>query len=377
MAEPPMRRADLSPHRLPALPRRALLPLALATCACAGACSAQSGLPGKAAAGLATARRWRSDAVLVGVQAQDYAGNGRFFLTYSFYSPSAGTGFWIISAPGQSDQTREAGPVSWGTQPIPPDFLDLPAAIAQARKAGMGAVVDHATLRAGSQGVLWEITPARNDPHWQVYRVLAAGQPQAAPNQNVEALLTRGQNEVMNRNLDAGIADLTTVIRLDPHRSEAYVARGQAYVGNQQYDEAFADLTRALQLDPKNGIAYWKLGDVYAHRGEHDEAIEAFTQAMAFGFDDAAPVYHFRSLQYDALRQWDRALADENRAIQLDGDNGPEYYRARADVYTHQGRRDEAIADLKRALQIDPNDQATKKDLERLEGIMAEERRQH
>lgn len=373
-----MRSADSLAHHFPALTRRATRALlAFATCACASACSAQSGLPGKAADGMKTARHWRSDATLVGIEAQDYAGNGRFFLTFRFYSPSAGTGFWIISAPGQSDQTREAGPVSWGTQPIPADFLDLPAAIAQARKSGMGATVDHATLLAGNQGVVWEITPARNDPHWQVYRVPAAGQPPPAPNQRVEALLTRGQNEVMNRDLDAGIADLTAVIRADPRRSEAYVARGQAYVGKQQYDEAFADLTKTLQLDPRNGIAYWKLGDVYAHRQDHDKAIEAFTQAIALGFDDAAPVYYFRAQQYEALKQWDRALADDSRAIQLDGDNAPEYYRGRADVYTHQGRFDEAIADLKRVLQMDPDDQTTKKNLERLEGVVAEERTQH
>src|SRR5690242_9899060 len=193
--------APLDPP-LPILRRwatRALLPLALLASACAGVSSAQAGLPAKAAAGLVTARHWQSDAVLVSIEAQDYARNGRFFLTFSYYSPSAGTGLWIVSAPGQGDQVKEAGTVNWSTRPIPAEFLDLPAAIAQARRSGMGAAVDHATLRAGSQGVLWEITPARNDPHWQVYRVFAAGQPQPAPNQDVAALLTRGQNEVMNR----------------------------------------------------------------------------------------------------------------------------------------------------------------------------------
>jgi Tfp pilus assembly protein PilF len=353
---------------------RALLPFLLVTCACTTACSAQSGLPGKASAGLATARHWRSDAVLVGIEAQDYAGTGQFFLTFSFYSPSAGTGLWIISAPGQSDQPREAGPVNWGTQPIPADFLDLPAAIARARQSGMGAAVDHAILRAGDRGARWEITPARNDPHFQVYYVAAGGPQPPGPNQSTEALLARGTEEVANQKLDAGIADLTAVIRLDPSRGEAYDARGQAYLWKAQYDEAFADLSKALQLNPKDGLAYWKIGDVYAQRQDHGKAIEAFTRSLALGFDDAAPVYHFRAVQYDALKQWDRALADESRAIAIDGTNAPEYYIGRADVYTHQGRFDEAIADLKRALQINPDDPTTQKSLERLQGVVAEER---
>jgi hypothetical protein len=84
----------------------ALLSLVLLASACSEASPAQGGLPAQAAAGLATARHWQPDAVLVSIEAQDYARNGRFFLTFSYYSPSAGTGLWIVSAPGQGDQVR-------------------------------------------------------------------------------------------------------------------------------------------------------------------------------------------------------------------------------------------------------------------------------
>ena len=308
------------------------------------------------------------------IEAQDYARNGRFLVTFSFYSPSAGTGLWIVSAPGQSDQVREAGSVNWGTRPIPADFLDLPDAIAQARRSGMGAAVDHATLRAGNEGVRWEITPAFSDPNFRVYRVAAAGEPRQVPSQQVDALLGRGQTEMLNWKLDAAIADLTAVIRLDPSRREAYDARGQAYLGKERYDEAFADFTKALQLDPDDGVAYWKLGDVYAARGEHERAIEWFTRALAHGFGEESKVYYLRARQYDALKQWDRALADFDRAIQLDDSNAPEFYVGRAGVYTNQGRYDQAIADLKHAVQMQPDDADARNKLEVVEGLQAQGR---
>jgi tetratricopeptide (TPR) repeat protein len=360
---------------LPTLRRwatRALLPLALLASACAGVSSAQAGLPAKAAAGLVTARHWQSDAVLVSIEAQDYARNGRFFLTFSYCSPSAGTGLWIVSAPGQGDQVKEAGTVNWGTRPIPAEFLDLPAAIAQARRSGMGAAVDHATLRAGSEGVQWEITPVFGDPNFRVYQVAAAGTPQHEPSGQVDALFARAGDELLNQKLDAAIADFTAVIRVDPNRGEAYDGRGQAYYGTGKYDEAYADFTKALQLDPGDAIAYWKLGDVYAQRQDHQRAIEAFTRSI--GLDDEPRVYYLRGRQYVALKQWDRALADYDRAIQLNDFIAPEFFVGRAEAYTHQGRYDQAIADLKHALQMDPNDTAASNELERVEKLQSEGR---
>jgi hypothetical protein len=59
---------------------------------------------------------------------------------------------------------------NWGTVPIPPQFLDLPAAIKEARAQGMGNNAwDHAHLQAGPHGVTWIIkmtqqVAAANDP---------------------------------------------------------------------------------------------------------------------------------------------------------------------------------------------------------------------
>src|SRR5205823_111673 len=128
-----------------------------------------AGIPQKAAAGLAKAKQWRPDAILVMVEANDYAKNGNFQLKLSYYSPSNHAGLWIITGGGAPDNVMQAGTVNWGTQAIPSDFLDLPPAIAQAKKSGMGATVDHAILRAGNQGAQWQITPNFNDPNFQVY----------------------------------------------------------------------------------------------------------------------------------------------------------------------------------------------------------------
>jgi hypothetical protein len=139
-----------------------------------------SGVPQKAADALSKAKEWHPDAVLVMIEANDYAKNGNFQLKFSFFSPSDHTGLWIISTSSGS-QSMQAGAVNWGTQPISGNFLDLPAAIAQARSAGMGNIVDHAMLRVGNHGLTWEITPNFNDPNFRVYLIAALSAPAAPP----------------------------------------------------------------------------------------------------------------------------------------------------------------------------------------------------
>jgi tetratricopeptide (TPR) repeat protein len=113
-----------------------------------------SGLPGKAEAALAAARHWRSDAELMLLEVTDYANNGQFQIKYSFFSPSDGTGLVVMD-----NNSLPVGAANWGATPIPAQFLDLPAAVQQARVHGLQGTFNHAILRVGDHGLIWTITP--------------------------------------------------------------------------------------------------------------------------------------------------------------------------------------------------------------------------
>lgn len=129
-------------------------------------------IPQQAFAALGKARQWRSDAILVMVEVNDYGGAGNFTIKFSFYSPADRTGLWVIATAQGSSLVSEAGAVNWGTLAIPQLFLDLPEAVQKARALGMQGKMDHAMLRASSYGLNWEITPV-SDPNLRVFTIKA------------------------------------------------------------------------------------------------------------------------------------------------------------------------------------------------------------
>jgi hypothetical protein len=131
-----------------------------------------SGIPQQAFAALQKAKQWRQDAILVMVEINDYNGTGNFAVKFSFYSPSNGTGLWVIQMGGGSGTVAQAGVVNWGTQPIPMFFLDLPAAVQQARARGLQGKMDHAMLQVTSSGMNWEIAPVF-DPQLRTFAINA------------------------------------------------------------------------------------------------------------------------------------------------------------------------------------------------------------
>src|SRR5918999_1680126 len=93
-----------------------------------------------------------------------------------------------------------------------------------------------------------------------------------------------------------------------------------------------------------------------AHRnlGRYDEALADFNRAIELDPDRAWAIAS-RGQTYQALRRFDEALADFARAIELDPDR--DWAIAdRGETYRLAGRFDEALADFARALELDPDD---------------------
>ncbi len=168
-----------------------------------------SHLPKLAAAAMTKARRWHPDAILVNLEVM--GGPGQFQIQLEFFSPSDLTGFIVSEGMGpESDQVVASA--SWGTVPIPADFIDLPDAIAVMRARGMKGLVAGATLSAvklcGTVPVMkWEITPANADQQIQ-------GGPEFyayAPPESARPMDWRKAGELADRALKGDASALATL----------------------------------------------------------------------------------------------------------------------------------------------------------------------
>jgi uncharacterized protein (TIGR02145 family) len=182
---------------------------------------------------------------------------------------------------------------------------------------------------------------------------------------------------------DAAIADLNNALRLkaDP---ESYFLRGVAYHVKGDYAKAIADLEKSLQLDPDNdeakealasarqkaGLgsggsgsqttaqAAYERGKAAYNNKNYDLAVKEFTEAIRLDPKGNDNYYYYRAQIYIVRANYDAAIADLNRALELEPD--PVSYSSRGAVYMLTGNLTKAIADFEKSLQLDPNNNDVK-----------------
>ena len=137
-----------------------------------------------------TARKWREDAVLTGIEAvlaDTGARAGEYRVDYLFRSPSDGAGLTVMTtASGDASYKTLPAAAKSATRAMPDSFMDLPAALTAAREAGMFGQVRSARLtlatsasRAGRP--TWTIKPVETSGSKTYYIDGLTGEPVAAP----------------------------------------------------------------------------------------------------------------------------------------------------------------------------------------------------
>jgi Flp pilus assembly protein TadD len=101
-------------------------------------------------------------------------------------------------------------------------------------------------------------------------------------------------------------------------------------------------------------LAHRNRAKAYAAKGDWQHAIADCTRAIELRPDDAA-AYLTRSAAYAAKEEWDAATADCTRAIELAPAHADAYLN-RALAYTEKGEWDRAVADLTAARRIGGDD---------------------
>ncbi len=189
----------------------------------------------------------------------------------------------------------------------------------------------------------------------------------AQPTENTEAyqLYLRGRylwNRRTGENLKKALAYFEQAAEKDPHYALAYAGMADScvlipiYAAGTPQDylpRARAGAQKAVELDDTLAEAHTSLAYVFFYDFENAQSVKEFERAISLN-----PNYAMAHLWYglgplSAMGEFDRAIAEEKRALELDPVS-PIINADLGTVYTLARRYDEAIAQLRDTVEMNP-----------------------
>jgi len=228
-------------------------------------------VPRHAAEALALAQKWQRDAVLISVDTRQ---SMNFALEFGFRSPSTRNRFSATYANGRMTSHLDPPVSANDGGALPLVFLDLPAAMAQARRQGMSSGLKEASLDVSGAALTWSLQ-ADTDHAPYVFTVNARiGAP--APNNPAAA-----SNAVASTPPSAFPTRMATA----SPAAEALWQKGSVYYERKDLRNALTAYTQAAQMGHPRAMAV--LGNMY-REGEGvtknlGQAVSWYTQAAMRG----------------------------------------------------------------------------------------------
>lgn len=168
---------------------------------------------------------------------------------------------------------------------------------------------------------------------------------------NAQPYFLRGNLEEYQGRSAQALSDYGQAIRYGPNPVSAYQRRGKLYFKLKKYDEAVSDLSKAIELAPNMQTSYWDRAMAYAGKLDHEKAIEDYTTAVSFGI--APNILVERGEEYLKIGDYQKALTDFNRVMQIKGESVPARL-GRAQCYYQLQDYDHTIADCSAVIKSAP-----------------------
>ncbi len=127
----------------------------------------------------------------------------------------------------------------------------------------------------------------------------------------------RGLMHFRNNQLAEALKDLTHALEIDPKLDSAYNNRANCYVAQGNLTAAISDYDAALDLNPANIRAWINQGITFRDMGSYDLAISNFDIALIISHSLQERVYGERGRAYHLRGDWNCAVADYKKALEL------------------------------------------------------------
>jgi TolB-like protein/Flp pilus assembly protein TadD len=142
-------------------------------------------------------------------------------------------------------------------------------------------------------------------------------------------------------------------LEMDPHQVMAHTLLCHIYTFKRQYEKAIAEGERAVAINPSAASAHVHLARSLHWAGKNQESIPLIKKAIRLNPYPPSYYYYILGQCYIVAGQFEEALAEANKAVQLEPNN----LWARvtmASSYGSLGREEEARAASAEVLRIDP-----------------------
>ena len=176
------------------------------------------------------------------------------------------------------------------------------------------------------------------------------------PSNKISNLLVKIYRKKYNQNFKKKIDIITYYsqkIEKDPDDYVSLIERGIEYNIADDYEKSLADLNRALVINPTNMKALYYRAICLRKLNLSTQLIEDYTMLIELKYPDLAEIYNNRALTYGSLKQYELALPDHNKAIELEPYKAS-YLFNRATYYKNINLNKEAIKDYDLVLLYDP-----------------------
>jgi tetratricopeptide (TPR) repeat protein len=140
---------------------------------------------------------------------------------------------------------------------------------------------------------------------------------------------------------------------VDPAAAQ-FLSKGIAQHSAGNFEGAIASYTSAIRLAPKLAVLYLNRANAYLNKGDFNAAMADATKALELKVEKADDAYVIRGAARAGLGDYDAAIADCNRALQINPKHALAYNN-RANDKIRKRDYSGALADCNKSIALDPN----------------------
>lgn len=172
---------------------------------------------------------------------------------------------------------------------------------------------------------------------------------------SVEELMSSGNGLLSNGAFTEAITVFKKVLTREPSNFEAQSNLAYAYLQAGRYANAVTEYTRAISLSPRNALCWQNRGFAYEKLDKRTKAIEDIHHSIELDPNNMDARMNLAAFHEDA-KQFDRAIAEYEAIIKIDGAHHAEAYTNAARCMLEKGNVAGATKYLNDALTTNPND---------------------
>ena len=156
---------------------------------------------------------------------------------------------------------------------------------------------------------------------------------------------------------EKALSDYNKALEMTPSFTRGYIMRAQLYESLGRYEEALQDYENVSKFEHEEtkadtkSVAKKLRAALLSKLDRHKEALEVLDKALLEQNNDDE-LLRLRGEQYMALKQYDKAIADLTRSIEVAPHYARMTYEARSKAYEAAGKPELAAKDRERAAQL-------------------------